>query len=102
MNASPTTGISRLRTNDGRLIWADNLEEPPTGLGKERAEVAYFVGCVGSFFPRSYKVPQSFVQILDKAGVDYALLGGSEWCCGYPMFINGELDRARRVDGAQP
>lgn len=81
--------------NDGRLIWADNLPTPPTGLGKEQAEVAYFVGCVSSFFPRSYKVPQSFVQILDLAGVDYALLGGTEWCCGYPMFIDGELERAR-------
>ncbi len=81
--------------NEGRLIWTDNLPTTPSGLGKERAEVAYFVGCVSSFFPRSYKVPQSLVQIFDRAGVDYALLGGDEWCCGYPMFINGELDRAR-------
>jgi len=81
--------------NEGRLIWADNLPTPPTGLGKERAEVAYFVGCVSSFFPRSYKVPQALVQIFDRAGVDYALMGGAEWCCGYPMFINGELERAR-------
>jgi heterodisulfide reductase subunit D len=80
--------------NAGRLIWADNLPTPPTGLGKQRAEVAYFVGCVSSFFPRSYKVPQAFVQILDRAGVDYALLGGTEWCCGYPMFVNGEVSRA--------
>jgi len=83
--------------NAGRLIWADNLPTPPTGLGKERAEVAYFVGCVSSFFPRSYKVPQALVQIFDRAGVDYALLGGDEWCCGYPMFINGELERAREL-----
>ena len=83
--------------NEGRLMWADNLPAPPTGLGKERAEVAYFVGCVSSFFPRSYKVPQSLVQIFDRAGVDYALLGGAEWCCGYPMFINGELERAREL-----
>ena len=83
--------------NEGRLIWADNLPTPPTGLGRKRAEVAYFVGCVSSFFPRSYKVPQSLVQIFDRAGVDYTLLGGAEWCCGYPMFINGELDRAREL-----
>jgi heterodisulfide reductase subunit D len=83
--------------NEGRLIWAENLPTPPTGLGKERAEVAYFVGCVGSFFPSSYKVPQSLVQIFDRVGVDYVLLGGSEWCCGYPMFINGELERAREL-----
>jgi heterodisulfide reductase subunit D len=83
--------------NEGRLIWADNLPTPPTGLGKERAEVAYFVGCVSSFFPRSYKVPQALVQIFDRAGVDYTLLGGTEWCCGYPMFINGELESAREL-----
>jgi heterodisulfide reductase subunit D len=81
--------------NEGRLIWAENLPTPPSGLGKERAEVAYFVGCVSSFFPRSYKVPQALVQIFDRAAVDYALLGGTEWCCGYPMFVNGELERAR-------
>ena len=83
--------------NEGRLIWADNLPTPPTGLDKKRAEVAYFVGCVSSFFPRSYKVPQALVQIFDRAGVDYALLGGTEWCCGYPMFINGEMGRAREL-----
>jgi heterodisulfide reductase subunit D len=83
--------------NEGRLIWADNLPTPPTGLGNERAEVAYFVGCVSSFFPRSYKVPQALVQIFDRAGVDYTLLGGTEWCCGYPMFINGELESAREL-----
>jgi heterodisulfide reductase subunit D len=83
--------------NEGRLVWADNLPAPPSGLGKERAEVAYFVGCVSSFFPRSYKVPQALVQIFDRTGVDYALLGGAEWCCGYPLFINGEQDRAREL-----
>jgi heterodisulfide reductase subunit D len=83
--------------NNGRLIWVDNLPTPPTGLGKERAEVAYFVGCVSSFFPRSYKVPQALVQIFDRAGVDYTLLGGAEWCCGYPLFINGEMARAREL-----
>lgn len=81
--------------NQGRLAWVENLPTPPRGLHKEQAEVAYFVGCVSSFFPRSYKVPQSMVQILDRAAVDYALLGGEEWCCGYPMFLNGELDQAR-------
>jgi heterodisulfide reductase subunit D len=81
--------------NEGRLVWADNLPARPTGLDRSQAEVVYFVGCVSSFFPRSYRVPQSLVQIFDRTGVDYALLGGAEWCCGYPLFINGEMDRAR-------
>ena len=80
--------------NQGRLAWADNLPVPPGGMNKDRAEIAYFVGCVGSLFPRSYGVPRAFVEILERAGVDYALLGGLEWCCGYPQFINGDLDLA--------
>ena len=48
-----------------RLLWAENLARPPSGLGRTRAEVVYFVGCVAALFPRSYPVVQSFVQILD-------------------------------------
>jgi len=83
--------------NESRLLWADNLPSPPTGAGKTRAEVVYFVGCVSALFPRSYSVAQSFVQILERAGVDYGLLGAEEWCCGYPLAINGELGRARET-----
>jgi Fe-S oxidoreductase len=74
-----------------RLIWAENLEQPPLGSERGTAEVIYFVGCVGSLFPRSYAIPQAFVQTLEAARVDYGLLGGSEWCCGYPMLVNGLL-----------
>ena len=84
-------------SNANRLLWAENLPNPPSGLGKTRAEVVYFVGCVGALFPRSYPVVQSFVQVLERGGVDYALLGGQEWCCGYPLAINGELERARET-----
>jgi heterodisulfide reductase subunit D len=34
---------------------------------------------------------------LEAAGVDYALLGEAEWCCGYPQYINGELGLAERA-----
>jgi Fe-S oxidoreductase len=77
-----------------RLIWTENLPQPPTGGAKDRAEVVYFVGCVGSLFPRSYSIPQAFVQTLEAAGVEYALLGGEEWCCGFPLLINGLLSEA--------
>ena len=83
--------------NESRLMWAANLPAPPTGVGKKQAEVVYFVGCVSALFPRSYPVAQSFVQVLERAGVDYGLLGGEEWCCGYPLAINGELERARET-----
>jgi Fe-S oxidoreductase len=81
--------------NENRLMWTDNLPSPPTGIGKERAEIVYFVGCVSAMFPRSYSVAQSFVEILEKAAVDYGLLGEQEWCCGYPQAISGNPDQAR-------
>ncbi len=80
--------------NENRLMWTDNLPSPPSGIDKKQAEVVYFVGCVSSMFPRSYSVAQSFVQLLDKAKVNYGLLGDEEWCCGYPQAILGEGERA--------
>jgi heterodisulfide reductase subunit D len=79
--------------NEGRLIWSDNLPERPPQLETRQAEVLYFVGCVGALFPQTYAVPQSFVQILGSAGVDYTVLGGEEWCCGYPVYGAGRKER---------
>jgi heterodisulfide reductase subunit D len=82
--------------NEDRLIWSQNLAEIPEGLsGRRGAEIAYFVGCVGAFFPRSYRVPQSLVRILQAAGADFTTMGGEEWCCGYPLLALGETERAR-------
>ena len=42
------------------------------------------MGCVSAYFPMVYKVTQSFVEILNRANVDFTLLGAEEWCCGFP------------------
>jgi heterodisulfide reductase subunit D len=83
-------------SNEDRLIWSENLPQVPEGVGgsKEQAEVVYFVGCVASFYPQSYSVPQSMVQVLERAGVDFMALGGEEWCCGFPLIIAGMGDAA--------
>jgi Fe-S oxidoreductase len=79
--------------NDTRLIWSDNLEEESLVFRTRRkADVAFFVGCVASFYPTVYGIPQAMVQILERAGVDFAALGGEEWCCGYPLFSAGMFD----------
>jgi len=76
--------------NADRLIWSQNLDRVPEGVGgKEQAEVVYFVGCVASFYPQTYSIPQSMVTVLDRAGVDFTVLGGEEWCCGFPLIIAG-------------
>lgn len=83
--------------NGLRLIWTENLPRPPQGANRSRAEVVYFVGCVSSFFPQSFHIPQTTVQLLEAAGVEYALLGGDEWCCGYPLLANGSWHQAREA-----
>jgi heterodisulfide reductase subunit D len=76
--------------NSNRLVWTQNMDRIPEGLeARQGAETVYFVGCVGAMYPRVYSVPQSFAQILERAGEDFTTLGSGEWCCGFPLKIAG-------------
>jgi len=76
--------------NDQRLGWSANLPQPLSAIeGGNGADVLYFVGCVGSFYPRAFSIPQAFGRILDHAGIRFTTLGGDEWCCGYPLYTTG-------------
>lgn len=50
----------------------------------EAPEVLFWVGCAGSFDQRAQKITKAFVQILDKVGVKFAILGKEEMCTGDP------------------
>ena len=83
---------------EDRPAWVQALSGVPEhGFQKEKAEVVYFVGCVASYFPMTKKIPQSFVQILDRAGIDFTILGGEEWCCGFPMIAAGMKKKAEAM-----
>jgi heterodisulfide reductase subunit D len=76
--------------NEERIAWVEFIKNAPDHMyQKEKAKVLYFVGCVASFFPLVQKIPQAFVQVLDKSEVDFATLGGEEWCCGFPLIGAG-------------
>lgn len=47
-------------------------------------EILFWVGCAGSFDARAQRVTKAFVQLLEKAGVSYAILGNEEMCTGDP------------------
>lgn len=47
-------------------------------------EVLFWVGCSGSFDDRAKKITKSLVKILNKTGVDFAVLGAEESCTGDP------------------
>ena len=47
-------------------------------------EILFWVGCAGSFDDRAKKITKSFVNLLNKAGVSFAVLGTEESCTGDP------------------
>ena len=76
--------------NSERGDWRDDINELPDHMyEKDRAEVVYFVGCVSSFFPMVQSIPQNMVRILEAADVDFSILAGKEWCCGFPLIGAG-------------
>lgn len=76
--------------NADRDLWVDYLSDVPDDrFQKERAEVLYFVGCLSSFSPAAQDIPMAFARILSRAGVDFTILGGEEWCCGFPLRAAG-------------
>ena len=47
-------------------------------------EYLFWVGCSGSYDPRSQKISKALVKVLHAAGVDFAILGDEEACSGDP------------------
>ena len=48
-------------------------------------EVLFWVGCAGSFDQRAQKITKAFASILDRVGINYAILGKEESCTGDPV-----------------
>ena len=86
------TGDSR----ENRLLWLENMAPGSVKVGG-KAEVVYFAGCVPTLYPSSYSIPQTFSGLLNKAGLDWAVMGESENCCAYPLLIGGMREDAIKV-----
>ncbi len=48
-------------------------------------DILFWVGCAGSFDQRAQKITKAFATILDKVGLNYAILGKEEMCTGDPV-----------------
>lgn len=68
---------------DKRTEWTEGLEIP-TVEEKPDFEVLYWVGCAGSYDPAAQKTTLAFVEVLEHAGINYAILGKGEKCTGDP------------------
>ena len=67
--------------HEKRLDWADGLNVKTTDENPQ-PDVLFWVGCAASYDPQSQKTARAFVQLLDHAGVDFAVLGKRECCTG--------------------
>lgn len=80
-----------------RLEWLKELDFEVPVVGKDiedltEVEYLYWVGCAGSLEDRAKKTTKAFAELLNMAGVKFAIMGGDEKCTG---------DSARRL-GNEP
>jgi Fe-S oxidoreductase len=66
-----------------RAEWAEGLGIPLMAE-KRTADMLFWVGCAGSYDARYRKVSRAFAQLMQIAGVDFAILGTEEKCNGDP------------------
>lgn len=64
-----------------RLKWAEGLPVPTIEQNPE-PDILWWVGCAAATDARSQKTARAFAQILNAAGVNYAVLGRNEQCNG--------------------
>ena len=67
---------SALRSDWARGLSIKNIQED------NEIDLLFWVGCSNSFDSRSQQVAVSFVKILQKAGINFGILGAEENCCG--------------------
>jgi Fe-S oxidoreductase len=67
--------------HEQRMAWAEGLRVP-TVEERPDADVLYWVGCAPSYDPQSQKTARALVQLMERAGVRFAVLGKKERCTG--------------------
>jgi len=72
-----------------RMAWAEGLPVRVLAPGDE-VEVLYWVGCAGAFDPSGERVTRSVARLLQRAGVEFGVLGPAESCTGDPARRMGE------------
>ena len=70
-------------TQATRMDWAEGLNVRHVGEAKD-AEVLLWVGCGGALVERNQRVTRATAQLLEQAGVKFAVMGREEKCSGDP------------------
>jgi len=102
-SAEPIPAISGSLNGEGnplresrkeRAGWAEGLSVKPFSEGME---FLYFPGCYLCYDPRLKKVARATATILNKAGVEFGILGEKENCCGESIRKTGDEELFKRL-----
>jgi Fe-S oxidoreductase len=100
---SPVRGVSASLLGKGnplsedrekRADWAQSLS---VKTFTEDMEILYFPGCYLCYDPRLKKVAAATAKILNRAGVDFGILGTKENCCGESIRKTGDEQLFKRL-----
>jgi Fe-S oxidoreductase len=77
-----------------RTEWMKDLDVPAF---KEDTEYFLFVCCTSCYDARSQKIARSVVKLLQKAGVNFGVIGEEESCCGESVLQIGEASLFQKL-----
>ena len=102
-SVKPVRGISASLVGEGnplsekresRAAWAKNSS---VKTFTEDMDILYFPGCYLSYDPRLKKVARATADILNKAEVNFGILGSKENCCGESIRKTGDEELFKRL-----
>ena len=62
--------------------WARKLDTRPKVLPRKKAKMLYYPGCTAAYLPNMQRVALATAEVLERAGVDFGIMGREEVCCG--------------------
>ncbi len=68
--------------------WVASLGVRVLGEG-DACDVLYWVGCLTTFDEDKRQIAEQLIGLLESSGIDFALLGKAEVCCGDPARVCG-------------
>ncbi len=87
-NSSNVYGMNQAERGE----WAEGLDGVAiidADSGPFEHEYLYWIGCAGSFDDRNKKTSRAVAKLLQRAEIDFAILGPSELCTGDPARRSG-------------
>ncbi|MFX0103207.1 MAG: (Fe-S)-binding protein [Candidatus Hodarchaeota archaeon] len=78
------------RDNVEKESWIKKLDFKIKDASQENAEVLYFVGCTAALTPQIQDVAVKTARIFKKIGIDFAIFGNREICCGSVAMRTGD------------